>query len=58
MSIEKVFESKFETVVQQTYLGGAKAAPLAGFGYALGGSLTYFAEGDSPPDLPLDIFKY
>ena len=45
MSIEKVFENKYEAAVQQAYVGGARAAPFTGFGYALGSSLTYFAEG-------------
>ncbi|KAL8290518.1 hypothetical protein RQP46_002776 [Phenoliferia psychrophenolica] len=44
MSIEKVFATKFERAVQETYAGAIKAAPFSGFGFALGGSLTYFAE--------------
>lgn len=45
MSIESVFIEKFEQSIEFAYTGGAKAAPLAGIGLALGSSLTYVAEG-------------
>ena len=45
MSIEKVFADTFEGAVQATYQGACKAAPFSSFGQALGGALTYFAEG-------------
>lgn len=52
MSIEKVFSSKFEAAVQETYLGGRKAAPFSSLGYALGSSLTYVSEGEPCFNLP------
>lgn len=47
MSIQSVFTEKFEVAINAAYKGGAKAAPLAGIGLALGSSLTYVAEGMS-----------
>ncbi|KAK4705248.1 ATP-binding cassette, subfamily B (MDR/TAP), member 1, partial [Phenoliferia sp. Uapishka_3] len=44
MAIEKVFATTFEEAVQETYVGGRKAATFSAFGYALGNSLTYIAE--------------
>jgi hypothetical protein len=48
MSLETVFTEKFEACIEQAYRGGARAAPMGGFGFALGSSLTYIAEGESP----------
>lgn len=51
MSIESVFIEKFEQSIEFAYTGGAKAAPLAGIGLALGSSLTYVAEGKHASEL-------
>lgn len=45
MSIESVFVERFEESIDRAYVGGAQAAPFAGFGFGLGASLTYVAEG-------------
>lgn len=45
MSMESKFSEKFALDLERTYIGGRKAAPSAGLALALGGALTYIAEG-------------
>ncbi|GAA6031431.1 hypothetical protein JCM8097_005656 [Rhodosporidiobolus ruineniae] len=45
MSIQPVFEKKFEQTAASAYQGGVKAAPFTGFGAALGMTMTYLGEG-------------
>jgi hypothetical protein len=45
MSIKSVFDEKFEESIELAYKGAAAAAPFSGFGYGVGTSLTYIAEG-------------
>ena len=47
MSIETVFVDKFDEAIEKAYVGGAQAAPFAGFGLGLGSALTYVAQGSS-----------
>lgn len=45
MSIQSVFDSTYERVVESTYAGGIRAAPFAGLGFASTFTLTYLSQG-------------